>query len=590
YIKDNAASTYSNDIKDMQPGNYQYDATGNLVADKNDHISWTVYGKIQTIRKGDGTVIDYTYDAAGNRISKTVRSSAAAGGVTTWYVRDAQGNVLDVYTAGDQNINNGQLTQTEIDLYGSTRLGMLQVSNNVNSQLNTPGDVIALPNGGTAFNYTFVRGSKLFELTNHLGNVLATVSDRRQLVSLNNTTIDHYEPVLLSATDYYPFGMEMPGRVYSGGKYRYGFNGKENDNEVKGEGNSLDFGSRIYDSRLGRWYSTDMHPKTYQSPYSFARNSPNNIIDPDGNDEFHFHYLTTYIPVTQAGADGILHIVNKPVNYTWVQVIKDNLKNTFYVHKDIAKANGSTSPSTPTQFFPDPAVNAPATGVTRSDLFGGILGNVKDDDYTALLKILDNFPELEGYVSPASIGGASTDKNRAFGDKVYKDKNARATAEKEESQVNQLMIGVLTSVAGELVFGGTMSEAFAKLPDAAKINAIRMAANVKEGANIAFIEGEVGGETFSSIGISGEASRPMAVGNPSNRVFVTKATGANQRMFDSEVKLFEDFAAKYGNTRDVSGTIKIVSERPFCVSCSGVTDQFRKMFPNIKVEVINGIK
>lgn len=31
----------------------------------------------------------------------------------------------------------------------------------------------------------------------------------------------------------------------------------EKDNEVKGSGNSLDFGARIYDSRLGKWLSTD---------------------------------------------------------------------------------------------------------------------------------------------------------------------------------------------------------------------------------------------------------------------------------------------------------------------------------------------
>jgi hypothetical protein len=39
------------------------------------------------------------------------------------------------------------------------------------------------------------------------------------------------------------------------GKYQYSFNGIEKDNELKGEGNSLDFGARIYDSRLGRWQS-----------------------------------------------------------------------------------------------------------------------------------------------------------------------------------------------------------------------------------------------------------------------------------------------------------------------------------------------
>src|SRR4249919_2797107 len=35
--------------------------------------------------------------------------------------------------------------------------------------------------------------------------------------------------------------------------YRYGFNGKENDNEVKGQGDQQDYGMRIYDSRLGRF-------------------------------------------------------------------------------------------------------------------------------------------------------------------------------------------------------------------------------------------------------------------------------------------------------------------------------------------------
>jgi hypothetical protein len=34
--------------------------------------------------------------------------------------------------------------------------------------------------------------------------------------------------------------------------YVYSFNGAERDDEVKGSGNSLDFGARIYDSRLGR--------------------------------------------------------------------------------------------------------------------------------------------------------------------------------------------------------------------------------------------------------------------------------------------------------------------------------------------------
>ena len=66
--------------------------------------------------------------------------------------------------------------------------------------------------------------------------------------------------------------------------YRFGFNGKENDNEVKGTGNSVDFGARIYDSRLGRWLSVDPLQVKYpdKSPYNFCSNNPIIFVDPDG--------------------------------------------------------------------------------------------------------------------------------------------------------------------------------------------------------------------------------------------------------------------------------------------------------------------
>ncbi len=65
---------------------------------------------------------------------------------------------------------------------------------------------------------------------------------------------------------------------------RYGFNGKENDNEVKGEGNQQDYGMRIYDPRIGRWLSIDPLQGTYPfaSPYNFSLNDPIAAIDPNG--------------------------------------------------------------------------------------------------------------------------------------------------------------------------------------------------------------------------------------------------------------------------------------------------------------------
>jgi RHS repeat-associated protein len=79
--------------------------------------------------------------------------------------------------------------------------------------------------------------------------------------------------------------MLQPGRKFEAvNHYRYGFNGKENDNEVKGEGNQQDYGMRIYDPRLGRFLSVDPLTKSYPwfTPYQFASNSPIIYIDIDG--------------------------------------------------------------------------------------------------------------------------------------------------------------------------------------------------------------------------------------------------------------------------------------------------------------------
>ena len=53
---------------------------------------------------------------------------------------------------------------------------------------------------------------------------------------------------------------------------------------MKGLGNSLDFGARMYDSRLGRWLSLDPLQAKYPglTPYGFVANSPLMFIDPDG--------------------------------------------------------------------------------------------------------------------------------------------------------------------------------------------------------------------------------------------------------------------------------------------------------------------
>ncbi|SDF49093.1 RHS repeat-associated core domain-containing protein [Chitinophaga filiformis] len=280
FIRDSVRSiNYTGDIDGQTAGNYVYDSTGNLIKDSGGGISsitWTVYGKIATVTKTDGTTIAYTYDVSGNRISKTVN------GVQTWYVRDASGNVMSVYTRGDNTANGGSLTQTEIPLYGSGRLGLSTLNINVQSVVSP--DVVPVRGLGNGIGIGFLRGKKIFELSDHLGNILATVSDKKRGVSTDSTTVSYFTPDIFSTQEYYPFGMGMPGRGSNSERYRYGFNGKENDNDVKGTGNQQDYGMRIYDPRAGRFLSIDPLSAKYPelTPYQFASNTPLWAIDIDG--------------------------------------------------------------------------------------------------------------------------------------------------------------------------------------------------------------------------------------------------------------------------------------------------------------------
>ena len=66
--------------------------------------------------------------------------------------------------------------------------------------------------------------------------------------------------------------------------YRYGFNGMERDDEVKGVGNSYDFGARIYDPRVARWSSMDPIGRLFagQTFYGYSQNNPLFHKDIDG--------------------------------------------------------------------------------------------------------------------------------------------------------------------------------------------------------------------------------------------------------------------------------------------------------------------
>ncbi|WP_240905184.1 deaminase domain-containing protein [Flagellimonas oceani] len=72
-------------------------------------------------------------------------------------------------------------------------------------------------------------------------------------------------------------------------------------------------------------------------------------------------------------------------------------------------------------------------------------------------------------------------------------------------------------------------------------------------------------------------------------------SGSWVRITDSEYRMLNDLAKKLGGVKNqvndkIEGTLKIVSENPYCTSCQGVIQQFSEMFPNIEIKLIDGVR
>lgn len=99
--------------------------------------------------------------------------------------------------------------------------------------------------------------------------------------TLDNLTIYTTAIQTLSATNYYPFGLTHLGEFVSseGSVYNYKFQGKELQTETSF--GYYDFGSRLYEPSVGRWFTPDPQNQ-FVSPYLAMANNPINSIDPNG--------------------------------------------------------------------------------------------------------------------------------------------------------------------------------------------------------------------------------------------------------------------------------------------------------------------
>jgi len=90
---------------------------------------------------------------------------------------------------------------------------------------------------------------------------------------------------------YYPSGLLIPEATTAIG-YLAEFNAyKYNNKEWQKETKWLDYGARMMDPVVGRWWTPDPLAEKYYhiSPFAYALNNPVNMVDPDGRFPIHMH-------------------------------------------------------------------------------------------------------------------------------------------------------------------------------------------------------------------------------------------------------------------------------------------------------------
>jgi RHS repeat-associated protein len=249
--------------------------------------------------------ISYTYDPAGNRLTKT------DGGVTTSYTYDANDRLLaeggNAYTY-DANGNTRTRTATgENVTYGydfRNRLAQAQITAGASSSTvayayDADGIRVRKTVDGAVTNY-------LVDANRDFAQVLEERDGAGALVVSYVYGDDLISQKRGSAVSYYHYDGQMSTRQLSNGtqivtdEYVYGAFGEtlqrvgstNNEYLYTGECNDLNTGfyylrARFYDPSLGRFVTADRHPFDPFDPptlhrYVYAKNRPTDLIDPSG--------------------------------------------------------------------------------------------------------------------------------------------------------------------------------------------------------------------------------------------------------------------------------------------------------------------
>jgi RHS repeat-associated protein len=240
-VADASSANFGFKIKAGATGGYTYDANGNLTKDPYKGITSITYNHLNLpvrVTFDTNNYIEWTYDAAGNKVSKQV---------LTYVTYPSSYNVSTRYYV--RGLEYANLGTPEAIYFAEGRI-----------------------------NFAITPSKYEYTLTDHLGNARVQFSDK------NNDGTIQPATELIQANHYYPFGLNQEGPWAKGGAAgnKYQYNSKEL-NEDFGLGWN-DYGARMYDAAIGRWNRVDPMGEIskHESSYCYVGNSPSNYIDIGG--------------------------------------------------------------------------------------------------------------------------------------------------------------------------------------------------------------------------------------------------------------------------------------------------------------------
>ena len=267
------------------------------VMGKNFTFNQTAVGRIPLLQATRNSMAEFTTE---NNIAY---STTTLSNTPAYYYDskvDKSASVLDdagasIRLLSDGNLLFGKANSQELYLYNpASKTGVATASLSQGQYTGSITDKlwsITMPSNGAIIDNLTV-GQRSYELKDHLGNVRVVVADKLDA---------NKQPEVKASYQYYAFGSVMPGRYGSGnlvgaGGYRYGFNGKEKDDNITGKTGAIyDYGFRIYDARIAKFLSIDPLTKKYPwyTPYQFAGNTPIQALDIDGLENIYYGNVLT---------------------------------------------------------------------------------------------------------------------------------------------------------------------------------------------------------------------------------------------------------------------------------------------------------